>query len=62
MKCGREYNQPKQPYVKSGYFRLEEKPVNLRDGLTRNTFTTYVTPKGQKYFINKFLKINEKGE
>lgn len=61
MKCGNEYNQPKQPYVDSEYFRVVEKPVNLKDGRTKPRFTTYVTPKGQKYFINKFIKLKNEG-
>lgn len=62
MKGGNEYNQPTQQYSKSGLFRIKEAPLNLKDGRTEKALTTMVTSKGQKYFINKFLKLNDKGE
>lgn len=61
IKGGNEYNQPKQPYVDSGLFRVVGKPIKTDSGRPKEKFTTYVTPKGQKYFIDKFLKFNLKG-
>ena len=59
---GKSENLPKQPYVDSGLFKVIDKPIFLKDGSTKTVYTTYVTPKGQKYFINKFLNTNDKGE
>lgn len=58
---GKSENLPKQPYVDSGLFKVIDKPIFLKDGSTKTVYTTYVTPKGQKYFINKFLNTNDKG-
>lgn len=58
---GKSENLPKQPYVDSGLFKVIDKLIFLKDGSTKTVYTTYVTPKGQKYFINKFLNTNDKG-
>lgn len=65
MKNGRELNLPTQKYSMQGMGLFELKPNVSYDydgtPIERKP-TTYVTPKGQKYFINKFLKLEEKGE
>lgn len=62
IKDGREQNLPLQKYSMQGMGLFELKP-NISydyDGTpTERKPTTYVTPKGQKYFINKFLKLEE---
>lgn len=65
MKNGRELNLPTQKYSMQGMGLFELKPNVSYDydgtPIERKP-TTYVTPKGQKYFINKFLKLEEKEE
>lgn len=55
MTQGSSYNMPKQRYVEQGLFEIKESTVNNPDGSVRLTRTTKVAPKGQLYFINKFL-------
>lgn len=55
MKYGSNYNMPMQRYVEQGLFEVKESSVTNPDGSVRLTRTTKVTPKGQIYFINKFL-------
>lgn len=55
MKSGSDYNMPKQRYVEQGLFEIKESSIANPDGSTRLTRTTKVLPKGQIYFINKFL-------
>lgn len=55
MKQGSSYNMPMQRYVESGLFEIKESSVANPDGSVRLTRTTKVLPKGQIYFINKFL-------
>lgn len=47
-------NQPKQKYIEMGLFQVDRKPFQ-KNGTTFISATTKVTPKGQQYFINKFL-------
>ena len=37
-----------------GLFEISEKPY-IKNGETKIGMTTLITPKGQSYFINKFL-------
>lgn len=53
---------PTQKAVNLGVFEVRETPVIHRYTNPTVSFTTLVTTKGQKYFINKFLKANEKVE
>ena len=55
MTQGSSYNMPKQRYVEQGLFEIKESTVNNPDGSVRLTRTTKIAPKGQLYFINKFL-------
>ena len=55
IKSGSDYNMPKQRYVEQGLFEIKESSIANPDGSTRLTRTTKVLPKGQIYFINKFL-------
>lgn len=57
IKTSKSWNQPKQIYMDAGYFRITETVHDSGYGYTPKIYiTTYVTGKGQKYFINKFLE------
>lgn len=57
IKTAKSWNQPKQIYMDTGYFRITETVHDSGYGYTPKIhITTYVTGKGQKYFINKFLE------
>lgn len=56
MKYGSNYNMPMQRYVEQGLFEVKESSVTNPDGSVKLTRTTKVLPKGQIYFINKFLR------
>lgn len=64
IKCGDEKNLPMQKYTTQGMGLFEIKPQFSHDSdgnhIERKS-KTCVTCKGQKYFINKFLKLNDKG-
>lgn len=51
---GESYNQPTQTYMNIGLFHLKKTSV-ICDGESKVYTVTKVTPKGQIYFINKFL-------
>lgn len=53
---GERYNIPNQEYIERGYFELKKGTRSGNGGVMHTTITTKVTPKGQEYFINKFLK------
>lgn len=52
---GERYNIPNQQYIEKGIFELKKGIRSGNDGVIVNTITTKVTPKGQQYFILKFL-------
>lgn len=54
---GEYYNIPYQKYVEQGLFELK-KSSHSENGVMRTTVTPKVTGKGQRYFINLFLKGN----
>lgn len=56
MKYGEQRNLPTQRSLEMGLFEVKTTTINNPDGPVRVTKTTKVTPKGQEYFINKFLK------
>lgn len=56
MKYGSNYNMPMQRYVEQGLFEVKESSITNPDGSVKLTRTTKVLPKGQIYFINKFLR------
>ena len=51
---GEQYNLPLQKYVDMGLFEIK-KSTHSENEVLITTATTKVTPKGQQYFINKFL-------
>ena len=51
---GEQYNLPQQKYVDCGLFEIK-KTTHSENEVLITTSTTKVTPKGQQYFINKFL-------
>lgn len=55
---GSSYNSPTQRAMNMGLFSIMEHPI-VRTETTEIKLTTKVTPKGQSYFINKFLKAKE---
>lgn len=59
IKSGEQRNLPTQRILELLLFEVKTTTINNPDGSVRVTKTTKVTPKGQEYFINKFLKSNE---
>lgn len=53
---GERYNLPTQKSIDLQVFRVKTITIQQSDGSVRATNTTKVTPKGQMYFVNKFLK------
>lgn len=56
-KKGSDYNLPTQKSMNLGLMEVKETVVNKWDGNEIKS-TTKITGKGQEYFINKFLHIN----
>lgn len=54
-KQGEEYNNPAQRAMNMDLFEIKKSSYINNDGSVRVTRTTKVTPKGQRYFINKFI-------
>lgn len=52
-------NFPTQRSMDLGLFKVKETPIVHSDGHTTLSVTTKVTPKGQQYFIQKFLGHKE---
>lgn len=52
---GERRNLPNQLYIEQGLFEIKKGTRSGNDGVLHTTSTTKVTPKGQQYFINKFL-------
>lgn len=59
MAKGESYNQPSQKSMNLKLMEIKKTTINNSDGSVRVTTTTKITPKGQEYFINKFLKNKE---
>ena len=57
---GVDYNMPTQKSMESGLFEIKEWAVNNPDGSVRVTKTPKVTGKGQLYFVNLFLKEQDR--
>lgn len=56
IRKGEQRNLPTQKSLDLNLFEVKTTTINNPDGSVRVTKTTKVTPKGQEYFINKFLK------
>ena len=56
---GTDYNMPTQRSMNLGLFKIKESTITHSNGSVSISKTTKVTGKGQKYFINKFMKMNE---
>lgn len=56
---GSDYNSPTQYSMERGWFEVKETTVNYPDGRTIVKKTPKVTGKGQQYFVNRFLKMEE---
>lgn len=56
IRKGEQRNLPTQRALDLLLFEIKTTTINNPDGSVRVTKTTKVTPKGQTYFINKFLK------
>lgn len=56
IKSGEQRNLPTQKSLELKLFEVKTTTINNPDGSVRVTKTPKVTPKGQEYFINKFLK------
>lgn len=57
---GADYNSPTQRAMEMGLFRVKETAITRPDGHTMVNKTTKVTGKGQQYFLNLFLRKEEK--
>lgn len=56
IKSGSDRNQPTQPYINNGLFEVDLKPwTNPKTKEVHISKTSKVTPKGLKYFLNKFI-------
>lgn len=53
IKSGSDYNMPTQKSMDLGLFFVKETPRISRDGAVMDRVTK-VTPKGQKYFLNRY--------
>ena len=51
----KQHNLPRQLYMKKGYFEVDTK-VFKTPWTTKYTHIPKITPKGQEYFLNHFLK------
>lgn len=56
---GERYNQPTQKAMELGLFEMKKTTINKPNGETMVSTTTKVTGKGQIYFVNKFLYMNQ---
>ena len=56
---GSDWNMPTQRAMNLDLFKIKETTINRSDGTTSISKTPKVTGKGQQYFINKFLKMEE---
>lgn len=54
-KKGEYYNMPNQRWMEQGLFEIKKGSRSGNDGVMHTTQTPKVTPKGQAYFIEKFL-------
>ena len=58
---GSDRNLPLQKYVEMGLFEVTKGTRSGNGGVIHTTRTTKVTPKGQQYFINKYIRKNVEG-
>ena len=56
---GTNYNMPTQKAMNLGLFKIKETTITHSDGHISVNKTPKVTGKGQQYFVNKFLKMQE---
>jgi len=59
---GEDWNMPTQRAMEMKLLEVKESTVNNPDGSVRINKTTKVTGKGQQYFINKFLGVEQTGQ
>jgi anti-repressor protein len=57
---GTNYNRPTQHGMNLGLFEIKERVIMKPNGESETFLTSYVTPKGQIYFINKFMAMKQK--
>ena len=55
-RVGEYYNVPNQRYVEQGLFEVKRSTRSGSSGELYNITTTKVTPKGQEYFLQKFIR------
>ena len=60
-KTGEQYNLPTQRSIDLEIIEVKTRTIANTDGSVRVTKTSKITPKGQQYFINKFLNKGEIG-
>jgi len=58
-KYGSDYNMPTQYSMERGLFKIKETTITHSSGNITTSRTVKVTGKGQLYFINKFLKMED---
>lgn len=54
MARGKRWNTPTQMAIEKGLFDVQENPYHTRHDI-RLSYTTYVTPRGQKYFLDRYV-------
>ena len=58
IKCkGERWNMPTQDSLDRGLFEVKTRVINNPDGSNKVVRTTKVTPKGQIFFVNKFIEM-----
>ena len=58
-KSGSNKNVPLQRYVEQGLFRIKETAITHANGHVSINRTTKVTGKGQRYFIDRYCKVQK---
>lgn len=58
-KSGSNKNVPLQRYVEQGLFRIKETAITHADGHVSINRTTKVTGKGQRYFVDRYCKVQK---
>ena len=54
---GTRYNMPTQDSVERGLMSTRETHFTDKDGVTRIEFVTLITPKGQRYFLQRYAHV-----
>lgn len=59
MKYGESRNMPTQYAMENGWMEIKERAIHNPDGSIRLTRTPKVTGRGQQYFIDRYLRVQD---